>query len=110
MLDYVARGNDRKVTEYKYQYNLALIDYQLDDARFALHRDQLAALRNELIASLLPWADVGPVDLAEYIHAMQGKYAEVFGDPDDPEYQKEIERGIAYLKRGNNACPPDQIH
>jgi hypothetical protein len=59
---------------------------------------------------LLPWADVGPVDPAAYINAMKERYTEVFGDPDDPEFQKEIARGVAFLKRGNTTCQSDQMH
>jgi len=101
VFDYVDRENYRKIDEYKYQYNLALLDYHLDDERFNLHRDQAAELRKALIESWLPWADVGPVGLGEYIHSMKVKYAEVFGDEDDPEFQKNLANAVAYLKRSN---------
>ena len=100
-LDYLGREAWRKADEYAYQFHLALLDYQLDAERFDLHIEQATATRNALTACLMPWENVGPTELVDVVQSMKQRYIEVFGDPDDPEFQKEIERTAAFLRRGD---------
>jgi hypothetical protein len=98
--DYLERDAIRKLDEYKYQLNLAVLDYRQEASTFNLHMDQATSLRNKLIAGVMPWVDTGPVDMTECIESMRQQYIEAFGDPADPAYQEEIARTCAYLRRG----------
>ena len=86
--------------EYKYQFNLALIDYNSETDKFNLHHEQITSLRNQLINVVMPWLDTGPTDLRDYVESARQQYIETFGDPADPEFQKEIEKTCAFLRRG----------
>lgn len=72
----------------------------MDDTNFSLHLKQATNLRNRLADSIAPWLEkTSAPDLHEYVTQARQQYVATFGDPDDPEVQKEIARTCAYLER-----------
>lgn len=102
MIDAVDARNMRKLHEYKLQHILALLDYQLEADQYNQYIDMASAAETQLISDTLPWLATEPEDPRQYIENMRQKYIEVFGDPADPEFQKEIARTCAYLQRNAN--------
>lgn len=102
VIDAVDARNMRKLHEYKLQHILALLDYQLEADQYNQYIDMASAAETQLISDTLPWLATEPEDPRQYIENMRQKYIEVFGDPADPEFQKEIARTCAYLQRNAN--------
>ena len=89
----------RKLDEYEYQLTLALANGDADEETLRLYLEEAEMLNGKFAETLTPWEATQATDLHDVIRDMHKQYVEVFGDPEDPEYQKEIERTIAYLTR-----------
>jgi hypothetical protein len=94
-LDYLSRRNQARIIENQLQQHLAVLDYALESNQFNHHWEGAGTLQNRLFNLTQPWLDVGPEDPQEIAAMLQEQYTAEFGDPNDPEYQAEIDRLIA---------------
>ena len=95
-LDYLDRQNDARVVENLIQQHLAVLDYNGDDNQFSTHWDEANRLRARYGGLVSPWGDWAPPDPQELAAQMHEEYVATFGDPQDPEFDAEMDRLIAY--------------
>jgi hypothetical protein len=93
--DYLARKLMAKVYEHKFQFNLALLDYDTSEHTFKLHEEQAEMARNSVISKLLPWVSVGPQDKREIVADMRRRYLQRFADPQSEKGKAAIARQLA---------------
>jgi hypothetical protein len=98
VLDYVGRVATSKSLEYKFAFNLAVLDYRTDQTTLDAHWEAAEHLRTKLCRSIMPWIDTGPEDTKEKLEAMRERYIETWGDPQDPAYQAEMQRLIDHWR------------
>lgn len=103
VIDYLARQIRVDLYKAKMQFGLAELAGSGDTIGRDKAWEQAEHARNSLVAESMPWLDVRPRSPAETIAAMRDKYVRTFGDPKDPEFQKEMKRLLDYWESNKRA-------
>lgn len=96
--DFLKRETRAKLYEYKFQFNLALLDYSTMQQTFDLHHRQAEHARNYMVECLMPWVEAGPKSLKESVDRMRETYLERFADPSSPEGQAAVAKQLRKWK------------
>jgi len=94
VFDHCFNGVIGRLNEYKFQLNLAVLNYSMDFDAFNTHWNQADMIRNCLISNIAPWIKTGPKSTKEMMAQMREQYIATFGDPEDPENKAEMQRLI----------------
>lgn len=95
-LAYLERQTDAKIEEHKFQFNLAVLDYNTADNAFDTHWRRAEQSRNRLISSIAPWATSGAKSAAESAAEMRNRWIDKWGDPAAPETKAKVQEIIDY--------------
>jgi hypothetical protein len=97
-LEWLERELHGEVSQLHYAFNIALLDYALNQKTFDLHFDQVQELQTLFYRYKLPWLKIKEGPSRQVIEQMSQQWKQVFGDPADPEVAKKIEQTVAALQ------------
>ena len=95
-LDFLHSQRDKEATLAALHQQQLLAATAADD--FPTQRKKAEALYGQLLEHLFPWEEHRPRTLREIAAGMRQQYVDQFGDPNDPEFQKEMAKTIAHLR------------
>jgi hypothetical protein len=83
----------------KYELNVAVLDYAIEQKTFDLHWDQAQELQTIINQRLLPWMDHQKGISRQEVKDLAKSWAKAFGDPREPEVAARIEATAAALRK-----------
>jgi hypothetical protein len=100
VLEWLEKELYGEVYGLKYALHLALLEYALEQRTFDLHWEQAQDFQARIIRHKLPWLKIEHGPSQQEVKSMAAKWAEIFGDPNDPEVAQKIEATAAALRSG----------
>jgi hypothetical protein len=82
----------------KYELNVALLDYALENKTFELHWDRAQELQGIMNQMLMPWLEHQKGPSRQEVRDMAKMWEKVFGDPRDPAVAARIETTARALR------------
>lgn len=97
----MAQDEERLVVKAAYDFQLALMgNGALTEESFKKTQERAREAFNDFINLIQPWAAKSTEELKKQsIDNLIEMYKETFGDPDDPEFIRKIEEGVAESRR-----------
>jgi len=93
-VDYLSSQHCIKIYEHKLQQQLALLPTLTDDRAERCWKNA-DRLRHRIINEMAPWVTPGGKSLRDVALDMRQQWADIWGDPDDPAVQAEMNRLLA---------------
>ena len=105
MIDELAREDTGKVLDNAYRFHLALIgNGSLKEDSFKSAQSNAQNLFFDLMGTIRPWEGSSAEERKnQEIEALRARYIERFGDPDDPEFQAEMQRQLEIWQASDDA-------